>query len=524
MEKQKKININDLNPELKSAMEKLLKDVPYLLPEEKTAELRNVIVSQNEYANDLIEKLRKIGLFINDAQNGKVYPNQYWYEWGYTEKDMLENGFLKHIYPEDLQKVKNLSVIKDSVQQESSSVVFRFRTKAGDWRWLLSTAVSVSKDESGKVKQYIGFDIDITEEKEAKEKLKRALEEAKTAKEKAEANALEANTMREISEIISSSLDLDTTLEAILDQAKRLIPYDTASIQILENSRMKIIEGRGWKDLDSVIGYSLPIPGDNPNTVVAETKKPLIIGKIPGKYSSFKERPREYTGKSWMGIPLVFRAKVMGILTFDKDEEGFFNSKQANLGTVFASHVTVALHNSRIFEKTRAIAMTDPLTGVKNRRAFFDFAIQEDRIFKRYGTVFSLIMIDIDFFKKINDRFGHQTGDSVLKDLVALINDDLRDSDLICRYGGEEFAVLLPSSDEEAAFDIGERIRTNVEANLEAGKIGEKITISIGCADRRGRNVDSIDSLISMADKALYHAKESGRNCSKRYSQISSLK
>ena len=171
MEERIKFNFDYLNPKLKSTLEKLLDDISSSIPEEKTAELRRIINDQNEYTSELIEKLRKIGLFINDTQNGNVYPNQYWYDWGYTEKDMIGNGFLKFVYPEDLQKIKNLSVLKDSVQQEASSVVFRFRTKKGDWRWIHSSTVSVSRDEYGKVKQYIGFDIDITEEKEAKEKV-----------------------------------------------------------------------------------------------------------------------------------------------------------------------------------------------------------------------------------------------------------------------------------------------------------------------------------------------------------------
>ncbi len=520
MYERKKINISDLNPELETALERLIQEIAPFIPEKKKTELEEIIKSQTDYISELLEKLRNIGLFIHDAKNGKVYPNKYWYEWGYREDEMMGQRFFKHIYPEDLHEVKNLTIVQDTVGHESSNVAFRFHTKDGDWRWILSIAVSVAKDETGRVKQYIGFDMDITEEKEAKEKLKKALKETQAAKEKAEAHALEADTMREISRIISSSLDFDSTIDAILDQAKRLIPFDTASVQILKDDYLQNIGGRGWKNLGTILRYSLPVPGDNPNTVVIESKEPLIIRKVPDRYSSFKELPDEYAGKSWLGIPLIFRESVIGLLTFDKNEENFFSSKHAELGTVFAGHVAVALNNSRIFEQTKARAMTDPLTGAKNRRAFFDFAIQEDKIYKRYGTVFSIIMIDIDFFKKINDRYGHQTGDKVLKDLVSLIKNDLRDSDIICRYGGEEFIILLPASDEKAAYDIVERIRKNVEANLKTGESNSRITISTGCADRQGTDIHTIDSLISMADKALYHAKRSGRNRSVRYSKL----
>ncbi len=486
-------------------------------------EVERVINSWTKYIDELFEKLRNIGLFINDAQNGEVYPNRYWYNWGYQAEDMKENRFMKYVHPEDAPLVRDLSVTEDKKLQESGHIAFRLRTKDGEWRWVLSTAVSVLKDKSGKVKQYIGFDTDITEEKEAKRKLKAALEETKAEKEKAEAHALEATTMREIAAIVSSSLDLDKTIEAILDQAKRLIPFDTASVQILENNHLTIIGGRGWKDLGKVIGYRWKVPGENPNTVVVKTKKPFILGEISEQLlRSFDQLPEEYTGKSWLGIPLIFRDEVIGILTFDKNTEHFFTYKHANVGTVFASHVAIAVHNASIFEKTKEIALTDPLTKAKNRRAFFDFMAQQDKVFKRYNSVFSLLMIDIDFFKNINDRFGHQAGDNVLKDLVEIIKSDLRDSDIICRYGGEEFAVLLPSIDEEAAFEIAERIRMKVEGTLLIAGSASGLTVSIGCADCRGPHIDGVDSLIFMADKALYHAKECGRNRCVQYSKLCS--
>ncbi len=232
---------------------------------------------------------------------------------------MKDNGFMKYVNPGDAPLVRDLSVTRDKEGEESGNIFFRLHTKDNDWRWILSTAVSVSKDELGKVQQYIGFDIDITEEKEAKEKLQKALVETKAAKEQAEAHALEATTMREISEIVSSSLDLDKTLEAILDQAQRLVPFDTASVQIMENNYLKIIGGRGWKNLERVIGYKWEIPGDNPNTVVLGTKKPYILGNVPERFSSSSnELTKEYAGKSWLGIPLIFREEIIGILTFLK--------------------------------------------------------------------------------------------------------------------------------------------------------------------------------------------------------------
>lgn len=518
MENRKAINVRDLNPEFDRSLSRILDELSPIITKEKKDRIEKIIKSQTDYLNNLFEKLRNIGLFINDTKNKKVYPNRYWYDWGYTEKEMMGMGFLQFVHPDDLDTVMKSSIQRVTKGIDSNKVMFRIRTSKGEWRWILSAAVSIIKDKEGNIQQFIGFDMDITEEMEAKEKLKTALDKARKAKKRAELKALEANTMQEISKIVTSTLDLDSTIEAILQQAKRVIPFDTASVQILKNDSLIVMGGTGWPDTELIKTFSFPVPGDNPNTKVVESKEPLIINNIPGGYSSFKNMPKDYGGKSWIGIPLIFREKVIGVLTFDKNEKNFFKNRHKKIGAAFASHVAVALENSRIFEEMKNIALTDPLTGAKNRRAFFDFAIHQDKMFKRYGKVFSLIMIDIDFFKKVNDSLGHQSGDTVLKKLVLLIRRNLRDSDIVCRYGGEEFLILLPSSDENNAFEIAERIRIKAENQLRIKGYNKKITISAGCADRAGPEISSIDSLISMADRALYSAKSTGRNRSIKYS------
>ncbi len=518
MKKIKAINIRDLNPDFFLFLNKILDELSPVISKEKKDRIEEIIKSQTDYLNNLFEKLRNIGLFINDTKNNKAYPNKYWYDWGYTEKDMMGMGFMQFVHPDDIEMVRKRSIQRITNGIDSSMIMFRIRTRKGEWRWILSAAVSIIKDEEGNIQQFIGFDMDITEEMEAKEKLKTALDKAQKAKENAELKALEANTMQEISKIVTSTLDLDSTIEAILQQAKRVIPFDTASVQILKDDSLVIMGGTGWPDTEIIKTFSFPIPGDNPNTKVVESKEPLIVNNVPGSYSSLKDTPKEYRGESWMGIPLIFREKVIGVLTFDKNEKNFFKSSHKKIGTAFASHVAVALENSRIFEEMKNIAMTDPLTGARNRRAFFDFAIHQDKMFRRYGKIFAVIMIDIDFFKKVNDSFGHQAGDTVLKELVSLIKKSLRDSDIVCRYGGEEFLILLPSSDENNAFEIAERIRIKAENQLRIKGCNKKITISAGCADRAGPEISSIDSLISMADRALYSAKSTGRNRSIKYS------
>lgn len=170
--------------------------------------------------------------------------------------------------------------------------------------------------------------------------------------------------------------------------------------------------------------------------------------------------------------------------------------------------------------EVRRMASIDDLTGLNNRRVFLERLIEELGRAKRYGREISLAILDVDFFKQVNDTFGHLEGDRVLKDLARLLREDHRFCDLSARIGGEEFAVILPETDAQGAYIYGERIRSNVASHrflvktrddLEAS---HNLTISVGLchAPANMKNL-SVDSLMSIADRALYQAKDKGRNC-----------
>ena len=160
----------------------------------------------------------------------------------------------------------------------------------------------------------------------------------------------------------------------------------------------------------------------------------------------------------------------------------------------------------------RRLATTDVLTGVDNRRSFMEKAEHELRRAQRYSNPFAMIMVDIDFFKSINDKYGHQAGDIVLQKMAQTIKSALRESDIFGRIGGEEFAIVLIETEKETALLTGERIRSCIEAlNINTGKETIQITVSVGVAFFK--NGDDISTLSNRSDKALYIAKENGRNC-----------
>lgn len=158
-------------------------------------------------------------------------------------------------------------------------------------------------------------------------------------------------------------------------------------------------------------------------------------------------------------------------------------------------------------------ARTDDLTGINNRRHFFALARQAFSVAVRYRHPLSAILLDLDHFKAINDRWGHQIGDDVLKNVADIAQRHLRSADILGRYGGEEFIVLLPDSTAEQSKVVAERIRGEIESsNLDTPKGRVDLTVSAGVADTTQGGLDSIERLIGLADQALYAAKQAGRN------------
>ena len=167
----------------------------------------------------------------------------------------------------------------------------------------------------------------------------------------------------------------------------------------------------------------------------------------------------------------------------------------------------------KVEKKLQVLATTDPLTGLFNRRHFRELTIIELSRAKRYKKDISLLMIDIDHFKRINDNYGHTTGDKGLIALSNLFADTLRDIDIMARYGGEEFVILLPETSKSAALTVAERLRRDVEQMIiETDPAAFSFTISIGISSFIPVDAASIDTLLDEADKALYASKQMGRN------------
>jgi diguanylate cyclase (GGDEF)-like protein len=203
-------------------------------------------------------------------------------------------------------------------------------------------------------------------------------------------------------------------------------------------------------------------------------------------------------------VPLKAMDKVVGVLCLYLPVGVGIEEDRKMLLYILGAQIGIAIDNARLYEETKRLSIRDPLTGLANRRLMDIMLEKSFARAKRLGSPFSCIMLDIDYFKKYNDTYGHPAGDSLLIKIAGILLDEVREIDLVVRYGGEEFFVLLPDVKSPEALRAAERIRLAVEA-------GTGVTVSLGISSYN-QGVRTREDIIKNADYALYQAKQLGRN------------
>ncbi len=489
--------------------------------------------------------------------------------------------------------------------------------------------------------------------------------------------AQEAEILRNSGMIVASTLEPDLAIDRILDQLGQVVPFDTASIQMLSDGYLEIKAGKGKAAPDNTMGKRVFIPGDNPNTLVIQHQKPFSFEDVQKEFVTYQKKEFAHI-HSWLGVPLIVHDLIIGMIALEKSEENFYNNnhvklvrafadqvsislynaqlfkdeqrraleldalrdtlfdvtnelelpqllpaivkravsllnadggelalydadkqelkvvvsqsvgkditgavlsageglfgrvvetlqpiiipdymqwenhlpfyeggmvhsviaspliigkkllgvigiariestesfsvKDQNLLALFGQHAAIALKNAELFNEIQTLTKIDTLTGAFNRRGFNELCQRELVHSKRSNHPQSMLMIDIDFFKLINDQYGHPVGDQILCLLSTELGKNLRQTDILCRYGGEEFAILLPETNIQTAKIIAERLRINVSNySFELAKTTLHLTISIGISWMHGKHAE-LGILLDRADEAMYQAKRGGRN------------
>ncbi|MBI9044301.1 MAG: GAF domain-containing protein [Anaerolineaceae bacterium] len=324
--------------------------------------------------------------------------------------------------------------------------------------------------------------------------------------------AIEAEALRQAGMALTTTLNRKEIISRILEQLAFVVPYDSATVMMVHGDDFEVVAERGFPEGVTFLGECAHKSEKVPNFIVRETVQPLILKNAPEEFEIFRSEPHVYT-ISWLGVPIINQNMVVGVLNLDSKQFNWFTEDHARLAKAFADQVAIAMENARLFEEIQHLAITDGLTGMINRRHFFYLAQKEMARVKRYQLSLSLIMLDFDNFKKINDSYGHFIGDQVLQNGIWKIQNLLREVDIVSRYGGEEFVVLLPETGLAYATKTAERIRqqfSELPVSTTAGDIF--VTISLGISSTEFEREIDLEVLLERADNALYASKEAGKN------------
>ena len=352
--------------------------------------------------------------------------------------------------------------------------------------------------------------------KKSNSKLKRQSEKLKKEKISLKRINQELKLLNQLSLQINSTLDAHKMLDKVIHsnhiKLNELVEHDIVTFFYFlgEDAFLKIhspsfspgsdiiekLKSDSIREYSSYAGEKLPDNGIHTEVVKRKTRN--------GKNN---KRSSITTDKS-IYIPLNVADKVLGVMGLIGIQE--LSKNHLRLISTMANQVALALKNATEHQKVQELAITDELTGIYNRRAFQKALDKELRRSKRYGKPLSLIMLDIDGFKKINDKFGHQEGDNVLRSLATNLQRAIREIDFLARYGGDEFAVILPETKLEEAVVLAERLKKTVKnCSISKGGSHRNITLSMGVADI-SECMNSEAELISQADRVLYLSKENG--------------
>jgi diguanylate cyclase (GGDEF)-like protein len=275
--------------------------------------------------------------------------------------------------------------------------------------------------------------------------------------------------------------------------------------------------------IENSLGYPLikySFPGDklNPATLLYPTVVSNPVNEIQSLFTQMHRKGiSEVLQKIEVGantqplrLPLTFEENLLGVLWIWGKE---LTKGDLPIMSIFAKQIGISLERARLFQEVQSLALTDPLTGLHNRRSLFELGRIEFARAHRMNRAFCCMMIDLDHFKKINDTYGHLVGDQVLKEFAQRCKTSVREVDLVGRYGGEELVILLPETDRKTAMRVAERLRASVAATpIKISETEIAVTVSIGVAEK-DENTLQLDTLIARADQAMYIAKHKGRNC-----------
>ncbi len=307
--------------------------------------------------------------------------------------------------------------------------------------------------------------------------------------------------INQLSTYLISSLDINEVSKKIIEILTEYFNYDYIGILLKYGDKLKVINSIGFKTTDFEININ------SEKGIVAHAyrnKKTIILNDI----SKDPRYIQDSNSQSEMAVPIIFENEVIGIINIESPILNRFTEDDRILVETLSNTIGIAIMNARLYEETKKLTIMDSLTGLGNYRYLVESVTKEIEKSKRYDLPISLIFLDLDNFKRINDTKGHEVGNMILIKVSEIIKKNIRSSDTAFRYGGDEFVILLPFTDKVTSKEVAERIRVEIEKTVISGV---KLSASFGIASYPEDGLTCFD-LIGKSDKFAYISKSYGGN------------
>jgi diguanylate cyclase (GGDEF)-like protein len=327
-------------------------------------------------------------------------------------------------------------------------------------------------------------------------------------------------SMSELTKAITPIQNYEILLQAILEKSAELLKAEQGSLMMLDHKTDELLLEAKKGLIEGMSGKISIRRGEGIAGKVAECGEPFLVKNLESDPRIKQKNRLHYRTRSFVSVPLMIEDRVIGVLNLsDKTTGEVFDEEDLRLIQSIATHAAVVVERNEFYYKSEALkklTITDSLTGLLNRRYVLERLKDELSRSERHSHPMSLLMLDLDGFKCYNDSQGHIFGDNVLKATAETLLSTVRTMDIVARYGGDEFIIILPETARSMAVYISERIRSNVE-ELRLPPLNtptmecRPLTTSIGivCYPENG---DTVEGLLENVDKALYRAKTNGKN------------
>ena len=417
--------------------------------------------------------------------------------YGWKTDELIGKLSFETIIPVESQD-KAALILESVLKGETWSGEITHQRNNGETFIAYCTATPIQENE--RITGYLGISIDITERKRAEEREHQL--------------RILSDALRDTAAALTSTLNFKEVFERILTNVGKVIAHDSANLMLIDGEEVYVVLSKGYQDQESKsLIDNLRFPKNLYPSIgwMIEHKRPLVISQTSNS-PLWNPEPGLRWVKSYAGLPLLHRDTVIGFLNLDSQHPGYFSEEDALRLQSFADQAVLAVENARLYEEVQQLSITGPLTGIYNRRGLYQFCNERIQEAWRSNTRLAVWIADIDHFKQINDSYGHLVGDQVLIAVSRRIKNRLRPNDIIGRFGGDEFVILLMDVDQDGAQIIADRIQKSISGEpVQTLNQSVELSISVGLYAPNQVDID-FPTLLQNADQALYLAKAARGN------------